>query len=161
MSTSNTNNNALPLRPVAIAGLLAIAAAPASAIEVVPTSDAFALANTLFLNIPLVANNVAYSGQFGQAGIYTNSVGTYGLPVSGIVLSSGNVSDYASGPNTSTGNTTAFNIPATQDQNDLLSPITGQPFHNDVSQLDIQFFNPTSSNTATFFATFGSEEFDE
>ncbi|WP_295047579.1 choice-of-anchor L domain-containing protein [uncultured Paracoccus sp.] len=148
-----------------------MASVPAHAISVTPTNDAFALANTLFLNLPgLQVTGATLSGQFGQdtlgqdfgqAGVYTNLSGTYGLPNAGLVLSSGNVADYGDGPNTSTGKSTAFGIGASADQQALLQPITGQDSHFDVVQLDISFNVGADVQTVSFFSAFGSEEFPE
>ncbi len=169
-----------------------LTAAPSSAIEILPTSDAFGLANTLFLNVEgLAIQSATLSGEFGQAGTYTNASATYGLPVNGIVLSSGNVEDYADGPNNEEGRTTSFfegeffgeeggevaaqnnvvvqNVDepplevgrASDAQNELLEPITGQPEHFDPVQLDIEFFAATDADVITFFSVFGSEEFPE
>lgn len=157
----------------------------AGALSITPTSDATGLANTLFLNTDLFIQNVRLLGEFGQAGTFTNQSGTYGLPPTGIVLSTGLVQDYADGPNTEEGRTTAFaedfgefesdvaaelvgfdlessglGIPS-QEQNDLLSPISGQNIHFDPVQLDIQFLANDITDRVTFFATFGSEEFPE
>jgi len=150
------------LQRALLAGAIAVASPSAFAIIITPSSDATALANNLFLNTGAFAiQNATYSGQFGQAGTYINPQGTYGLPSPGIVLSSGDVSDYATGPNTSGGQSTSYGVSATSGQESLLQPITGQPNHFDVSQLDIQFFNNSPATTATFFAAFGSEEYDE
>lgn len=155
----------------ALAAAMAFAASAANALVITPTNDAFALANTLFLNTDLIGNNVSLSGAFGQAGTYTNAAGTYGLPNVGIVLSSGNVADYGAGPNTDSGFTSSFGTFddegnlltgfATPEQDALLSPITGQSSHFDVVQLDIEFFAATAASTVSFFAAFGSEEFPE
>lgn len=137
--------------------------AAAQALTITPTSDAFGLANTLFLNsggVSVTSTGIV-SGSFGQFGTYQNAAGTYGLPVTGIVLSSGNVSDYGAGPNTSSATTTGFDIEATEDQQALLGPITGEPIHFDVAQLSIDFFADAITNSVTFFATFGSEEWPE
>lgn len=140
---------------------LAVTYAPAQALVIKPTDDAFALANTLFLNTDLIASDPVFSGFSGQGGTYTNLAGTYGLPNAGIVLSSGNVIDYGTGPNTQTGFTTAFSSPATEDQEALLQPITGIGAHFDAAQLDIEFFAPTAAEQVSFFAVFGSDEFPE
>ncbi|MDJ0738252.1 MAG: choice-of-anchor L domain-containing protein [Gammaproteobacteria bacterium] len=162
MEKTNPTNLPFRMRSAMLAGLLVVASQPVWAIAIVPTSDAFGLANTLFQNTTLLqVNGASYSGEFGQAGTYTNFSGTYGLPVSGIVLSSGAVENYADGPDTVNGFTTDFMTTATAAQNSLLSPITGQSSHFDVSQLDISFFNNSLNTTATFFATFGSEEFPD
>lgn len=154
----------------AAAAALALAAQTggAHALSIITSNDAAALAGTLFLNPQiggsvgnLVIQDVAFSGEYGQAGTYMNASGTYGLPNAGIVLSTGNVADYADGANTSDSNTTGFSNPASEDQNALLQPITGQNNHNDVVELSIDFFAATPRDFVTFFATFGSEEYPE
>lgn len=142
--------------------LLALSAAPAVALGISPTSDATALANTLFLNIPgLQVTDAELFGEAGQAGTYNNATGTYGLPNNGIVLSSGNVADYGDGPNNDTGTSTSFGNPATAEQEALLGPITGQSSHNDVSQLNITFNVGADISQVSFFGAFGSEEWPE
>ncbi|MQY43944.1 VPLPA-CTERM sorting domain-containing protein [Epibacterium sp. SM1969] len=149
-----------------------VLSAPAHAISISPTSDATGLANTLFLNLPgLQITDATLDGAFGQTGTFTNESGTYGLPNSGIVLSSGHVSDYADGPNTETAFTTEFDEfgfggevdeafnGATPEEQALLGPISGQPFHFDVALLDISFNVDADVSQVSFFGTFGSEEF--
>lgn len=91
----------------------------ASAITITTTDDSLALANTLFINtsnqlsnlgipVQLQVQNAALRGASGQAGLYTNAAGTYGLPAQGIVLSTGNVADYQTGPNLTSGQTTSY-----------------------------------------------------
>jgi hypothetical protein len=55
----------------------------------------------LFINNSgLTITDQSLSGQFGQAGVYINNSGTYGLPsAGGIVFSTGQVIDYVDGPN--------------------------------------------------------------
>ena len=135
---------------------------PAFAITITPSFDALGLANTLFLNQSgITVNSATISGASNQAGTYTNGTGTYGLPNTGIVLSSGNVADYADGPNNNSGNSGSGLADATQAQNDLLSPITGQLDHFDAVQLDISFDVASEISSVTFFGAFGSEEFPE
>lgn len=163
-------------------------AAPAHALGVSESSDAFGLANTLFLNLPgLLVNNATLSGYDGQSGTYNNVTGTYGLPNSGIILSSGNVNDYGDGPNDIDGNSTDYDFfdggefeggpgdefvevanveigefgGATPEQHALLAPITGQSQHYDVVQLDIDFQVAANINTISFFGAFGSEEYPD
>lgn len=95
-----------------------------------------------------------------STGTYTNSDGTYGLPTSGIILSTGKVSDYESGPNTTGSKTTAWGNAATPSQEALLSEVTGIGHrHYDVTQLDITFDADSSVTDIFFQAVFGSEEF--
>jgi hypothetical protein len=147
--------------------LLFGAVGPASALTIIPTDDAFALANTLFLNTPALSITSANlrtaggSSSVFQAGTCSNASGVYGLPNIGIALSSGNISNYAEGPNTDSGFTTGIEVLADEDQQDLLEPITEQSEHYDVAQMDIDFFNNSAAGLVTFFATFGSEEFPE
>lgn len=140
----------------------AFLALPAYALSVSPTTSATELTNTLFLNLPgLQVTGATFSGQVGQAGTYTNQSGTYGLPNSGIILSSGNVNDYADGEDTSGSFSTGYGVPATQEQEDLLGPITGMPNHNDVAQLDVSFNVGANVSQVSFFGAFGSEEFPD
>lgn len=89
----------------------------------------------------------------------------YGLNQPGIVLSTGNVSDYQSAGNFSTSRTTGYNVPATMDQETLLDPITGTALasfnHFDVTQLDIEFDVTSDKNYLSFYVVFGSEEYAE
>ena len=96
-------------RLIPAAVLAAALPMPALALNITPTGDEFALANTLFLNISGLANinPTIVSGQSGefmnQFGVYQNPQGTYGLPAAGIVLSTGDVSNYGTGPNNNGG----------------------------------------------------------
>ncbi len=157
----------MPASPRSAAALLAatclVAPGAALAINVTPTTDAAGLANTLFLNVNgLALQSFSLSGAFGQAGTYLNPQGTYGLPNAGVMFSTGDVSEYGTGPNEQDGFTSGTGgETATGAQNDLLSPITGQPEHFDVVQFDVSFFVPDDVSGVTFFGAFGSEEFPE
>ena len=96
-----------------------------------------------------------------QAGTYINVGGTYGLPSPGIVLSTGDVLDYASGPNTDSGLTGGDGTGATASQNDLLGEITGKSQHFDPVQLDIEFNVDAGVDEISFIGVFGSEEYPE
>ena len=100
------------------------------------------------------------NGQPFQFGTFTNASGTYGIG-SGVVISTGNVSDYSDGNNTTTGKTTDYNTDATAFQNALLTPITGKDTHFDVAQIDIEFDLESGFDTIFFNAVFGTEEFPE
>lgn len=135
------------------ASLFLLAPISAGALTITPTNDAFGLANTLILNSSGLALQSANAfGAVGQLGTYQNTSGTLGLPLTGIVLSSGNVSDFGD---------TAFDVPATEAQNALLAPITGRDSHNDVAQLDIRFIAQANVSSVTFFGVFGSAEWPE
>lgn len=150
-------------------------ATPAPALTITETSAPDVLASALFLNTDLTIQDARYSGEFGQSGTYLNAAGAYGLPNTGILLSTGYVREYGTGENNDTGNAGSFgNLDfdedgggdeffgsATPKQHDLLLPITSQNQHYDVVQLDIDFFAHTAAESVTFFATFGSEEFPE
>jgi hypothetical protein len=97
-----------------------------------------------------------------QAGIFTNDNGIYGLPsAGGIVFSTGNVFDYQEGPNTVDDRTGSVGTNASTEQNAILSEITGQQAHFDPVQLDITFDVDENTDTISFIAAFGSEEFPE
>ncbi len=95
-----------------------------------------------------------------QTGTYSNLTGTYNLPGPGIVLSTGNVENYADGPSTSGSFTSSWNTTATADQAALLDPVSGSgaQFY-DVVQLDIEFDVAANVNEISFLSVFGSEEF--
>jgi len=115
-------------------------------------------------------------GEAASSGTYTNASGTYGIGP-GIVLSTGNVSNYADGPNNFTDCATNFangtaactapspgtaGVAATAAQEALLDPITGSSYdHYDVTQLDIMFDMETGFDQVFFNVTFGSDEFPE
>jgi len=143
-----------------------LAATPSHAIVVTQTNGGAALLSALLSGSGLTNVGITVSGscsaQDCQTGTFTNASGTYStLLQSGIVLSSGDVADYGDGPNTDSGFTTAYNIPASAPQEGLLDQVTGGAFnHFDVVQVDITFDSPTASQV--FFAVvFGSDEFPE
>ncbi|WP_282146383.1 choice-of-anchor L family PEP-CTERM protein [Alteromonas stellipolaris] len=73
----------------------------ANAIVIEISDSAEFLTDALFINNSgLTITDQSLSGQFGQAGVYINNSGTYGLPsAGGIVFSTGQVIDYVDGPN--------------------------------------------------------------
>ena len=73
----------------------------ANAIVIQSSDSAEFLTDALFINNSgLTITDQSLSGQFGQAGVYINNSGTYGLPsAGGIVFSTGQVIDYVDGPN--------------------------------------------------------------
>jgi MYXO-CTERM domain-containing protein len=158
----------------ALAAASLMAAGSASAIIITPTLDATTLGNALLggggAGIDLTSVTVSVSGQsqtvpggptFVSAGTYTNDDNTYGIGP-GVVISSGDVNDYNTGPNTSDSTTTAYGVAASPAQEALLDPITGGSLdHNDVTQIDITFDMLEGFDTVFFNVTFGSEEYDE
>lgn len=141
------------------AAMIAIAA-PAQAIVVSTDTLASSLASNLLGAGAVTITGSTLNGHSTSSGTYTNGSGTYGIGA-GILLSTGNVNDYADGLNTSAGQTTNFGVAATPGQEALLDPITGGGFdHRDVTQLSITF--DVGAATSIFFnAVFGSEEFPE
>ncbi|MBZ2163812.1 choice-of-anchor L family PEP-CTERM protein [Alteromonas stellipolaris] len=73
----------------------------ANAIVIESSDSAEFLTDALFINNSgLTITDQSLSGKFGQAGVYINNSGTYGLPsAGGIVFSTGQVIDYVDGPN--------------------------------------------------------------
>jgi hypothetical protein len=149
----------------------------ANAFVISPTEDAGTLANTLIIpesGITVTSSSLNFGvpalfdseegGDVGigtQSGTYTNDAGTYGLPGPGVVLSTGFVEDYQSGPNTDEGFTGINGNVATIDQNELLSEVTGLTEHFDPVQLSITFDVNDTTDTVSFFAAFGSDEWPE
>ena len=90
---------------------------------------------------------------------------TYGLTRPGIVLSTGDVKDYETGPNTQSGFTTSYGVAAIPAQEALLDPITstgGTDFnHFDVTRLDLRFDMLAGFDRIEFKVVFGSEEWPE
>lgn len=108
---------------------------------------------------PTGTNGVAVT-----SGLYTLSgplPDTYGLTTPGIVLSTGNVSDYQTGANTEAGKTTAYDVLNTPAQLALLEPISGFSNHFDVVQLDVVFDVQPGFSNIFFQVVFGSKEFPE
>ena len=137
------------------------------ALTVTREPNAQNLVNTLVGAAPgIVVTNVTLTappavGGAVSTGIYSaGGVAPYGLFGDGIVLSTGDVADYGSGPDSSTAQTTSFNPVQDTSQDVLLDPITGGLLgHFDVTRLDIDFDLLPGFDTLFFNVVFGSEEF--
>jgi hypothetical protein len=84
-----------------------------------------------------------------------------GLKQNGIVLSTGNVLDYSSRPNSARDTSTDFGRTASAAHNALLSPITGRSSHKDVAALEMVFNAGPTTKEIAFDLVFGSEEYPE
>ncbi len=154
----------------AIAAPMALAATQASAITVTADTNTTNLLNALLgggtgLTVTSVTLSGHTDGGAVSSGTYTNGSGTYGIG-SGIILSSGNVTDYGDGANGSSGNTTNFGgvnaSPVSAGQEALLDPITGGGLdHYDVTQLDLTFDVAGDVSNIFFNVVFGSDEYAE
>jgi hypothetical protein len=160
--------------------LLVATAHPGHTLMITQETDAAALVAAFTTgSTSMVVTGVTLSGHSKtgatSSGTYTNASGTYGIG-NGLVLSTGNVSDYGDGPNNSTRKGTEYGVgafpiipyttQATLAQQALLTPITGLTgpfavFHNDVTQLDITFDVLPKRDKVVFDLVFGSEEFPE
>ena len=153
---------------------------PDPGITITPENDATALAQVLTESSSgLIITDTSMQGHLGgiggelfafdseaiSSGVYESGGDVFGLLGRGIVLSSGDVRDYGDGPNTSPGKTTTFGedygTQATFEQQQLLFPISGQPFHYDVTQIDISFDLAPNFDTIFFNVVFGSDEYAE
>ena len=139
--------------------------APSRAITVTQNDNALSLASAVTAGTSgLIVTSASLSGQTDgigalSTGTYANPSNTYGIGP-GIVLSTGNVSNYADGPNTSDSTATDYDSSATTAQEALLDPITGGTFnHFDVTQLDLTF--DSSTGKVFFLGVFGTEEYPE
>lgn len=153
-------------------------ASPASAFSIFLETNPDVLAEILFpggdglVPIPgassILFQTSADGGPERSVGYFVNAQNTYGLGddpnpdqlPEGIVLSSGDVFDYNSGANFFSENTTEYGVEALEDQQqNLLGPISEEPVHFDVTQLNIRFMN-TAIEPKPFdlFVAFGSEE---
>ena len=156
--------------------LLVSAGLAASAVGAVPTS-AHALAITVTnapaaliagltagnvgLNIDSIVVNANGTGGNLSVGTFDPTGGnTYGLS-SGVVIASGAVADYGTGPSTSDSNTTAYFVAATAAQDAILAAISGASSYSDVTELLITFHMDPGFNSVFFNVVFGSEEYDD
>ena len=97
-----------------------------------------------------------------STGIYTNASGIYGDSEKGIVLSTGDVNDYADGPRVSDTTSTAYTPRATEEQRLLAQQITGGDFgYWDVTQIDITFDAAETTEHIIFDLVFGTEEWPD
>jgi hypothetical protein len=143
---------------------------PTHAIAVTQQVDAIILAQALLARGEscVVIQAATLSGHtLGTAtssGTFTNVSGTYGNiggDAGGIVLSSGNVSDYGDGPNLFTDQSTFYGPLETPEQKILLDQVTGPADHYDVTRLDLIFDMQAGCDTISVDVTFGSEEYPE
>lgn len=95
-----------------------------------------------------------------SSGTFINNAGTYNSVGPGVVLSTGNVSDYETGPNIFPNFSTGFATSATPAQQALITPITGFPGF-DVTQLDMNFDVDVDTDKIFFNVVWGTEEFPE
>ena len=166
------------LSNLAISGIVGVIGtigfqASTQAISITPTTDVDELINALIAgnsgitNVSATLNGHSLLTGEVSTGIFTNVTKTYngiGFPDGGIVISTGDVADYADGPNISGSTSTSYGVPATPAQEALLDPLVGvdPPFpHFDVTQLDITFDMMPGEDTVFFDLVFGSEEFFE
>jgi len=143
----------------------------APSIVIVPNTNALDLANRItagggggLANITATLRAHSTNGTV-SSGLYTivgALPGTYGLLDSGIVLSTGSVSDYETGPNLFDDQTLPYEVPASPDQQMLLSPISGGfQIHFDVTELKLRFDVQPGFSNVFFRVVFGSEEYPE
>lgn len=140
-------------------------------IIIIPTTNALELANAVtaggaggiqVTSVSLKANRLGAATSSGLYSLTGPIPDTYGLRAGGIILSTGNVSDYRSGPNLFINRTTEYNKVADAQDEALLDQITGGGYrHHDVTRLDITFNMLPGSDTVFFRVVFGSEEYPE
>ncbi|MCG3149752.1 MAG: hypothetical protein PCFJNLEI_03217 [Verrucomicrobiae bacterium] len=142
-----------------------------AAIIVTPTTNATQIASALTagggagiavtsveLKAHALPNGEASSGVYSLTGPFPD---TYGMALPGIILSSGNVANYGTGPNSTPSQSTSFGVAANSEQEALLDPITGNAAHFDCTQLDITFNTLPGFGNVFFQVVFGSEEYPE
>ncbi len=106
-------------------------------------------------------NDAIGASGLASSGYFIAGANSYNLGASGIVLSSGAVPFYGTGPNTSTGFSTGGGIAANAADEALLDPITGAYDHYDVTRLDITIDAGASDSIIAFDVVFGSDEWAE
>ena len=155
---------------IAVLSLGVLGAASGGTIVVTPTTNATTIVNALtagggqgiVVTAVSLKSQALFSGEM-SSGTYSLTGApptTYEMTLPGIILSSGNVADYGTGPYLP-GNTTAYGVPATPAQEALLNPITGVYPHFDVTQLDITFNTLPGFDKVFFQVVFGSEEYPD
>lgn len=145
-------------------GFAFVMSGSAKAIVITTDNNANNLGSALLgggVSVVSTALNGQSSGAAMSTGTFSNADNTYGIG-DGIVLSTGDVRDYATGANTAGDKSTDYGSTATAPQELLLDPITGGAFsHYDVTQFDIVFDVDASTDSIFFNAVFGSDEFPE
>ncbi len=121
------------------------------ALEVTVQNDTDVLLNWLLGSGS--ASNPYFYGPSNAIGVYTNTSGLWGLD-SGIAISSGNVSNYSDGPNTSGSFSTDFGAPGHAG----LSALTGYPTYDAMS---FGFDFTAMSNQISFDFLYGTDEYAE
>ena len=135
----------------------------------IPSFDATPLANALLGSSSSGINvtsstmtdgaSLAVTNQYTH-GFYTlTGTNNYGLTRDGIVLSTGNVLDYASGNDTRNGWTTEYRRTTRPTYDSILSSITGHSVHRDVAALELIFDVGFGTDRIDFDVVFGSEEY--
>ena len=149
---------------IAAVAVMALAGSAMAQITTVDNQNALGLANSVLAGGGLTvvgASLQSFGGPgFASSGYFLAGPNAYNLGPGGIVLSSGAVNSYGTGPNTSSAFTTAWGVLETPGDKVLLDPVTGVYDHYDVTRLDIQFTSPTDQLIA-FDCVFGSEEWSE
>jgi len=133
-------------------------------ISITPDNNATTLANALLAGTGVTVTGATLDGRDNgptvlSSGLYTLTgplPDTYGMTLDGVVLSTGDVSEYETGDSAPVGSTD-YSVPATPAQEALLNPITGAFFHQDVTQLDVTF-DAGMTDTVIFEVVFGSED---
>ncbi len=126
-------------------------AIPAGAIEVTQEGDFTTLMDS-FLSGGSVSN-FSFTGDSRAIGTYTNDTGLWGLSP-GIALSSGRVTDFSDGPNTSDWFSTDLGTPG----HSALTDLAGYPTYDAVS---FKFDFTATSNQISYKFLFGSDEYAE
>ena len=157
---------------VVVMAVVMWAAMPVYGVSITPNMNAAQLADAvtawggagLTVTGETLDANISATGGAVSSGTYSLTAlpDVYGILRPGIVLSTGDVAAYATGPNIYTGLTTDYGTSATAAQEALLDPITGGSYdHNDVTQLDLTFDVALGHDMVYFEVVFGSEEYPE
>jgi hypothetical protein len=160
-----------------VATLLVLLSGSAEAIVIRSTNDPGDFMHALSgVDTGITITNVTIDGHVAPAsfgsppgaplvsstGVYTNASGVYDGIKRGIVLSTGDVNDYADGPRRSETTSTAYTPRATEQQRLLAQQVTGGDYgYWDVTQIDITFDAAESTQHIIFDLVFGTEEWPE
>lgn len=124
-------------------------------------ADAHDLAKWLLYNVATSQSETLHGDAQASGWFKISGDNNYKLQGKGVVLSTGRVIDYATGPNTQTGFTTDFFVSPTPTETTLLTPITGTSTNLDIIHLTSKFTPLSLTKRIVVTLVFGSEEWPE
>jgi hypothetical protein len=135
-------------------------------LSITPTANKSAILNALLAgNTGVTVTSATISSQASKTaksiGTYSNPQGVFGIG-SGIIISTGDVSQYTVPAPASPNTDTRYGVHATTAQEALLDPISGgQTKHFDTTEIQLTFNMPSNLGSVFFNVVFGSREYPD